>query len=66
MMLKQKHLILFILILLVLTTFSTKGYTGSFFDTLELSLEKNIGQNGYQSIIAQKKLFICRKKKQLV
>ncbi len=55
-MLRQKHLILFILILLVLTTFSSKGYTGSFFDTLELSLEKNIGQNGYQSIIAQKKV----------
>jgi predicted Zn-dependent protease len=36
--------------------FSPRGYTASLFSSLELSLEKNIGQNCYQSIIDQKKV----------
>ena len=33
--------------------FSLPGITASFFDDLEFSLEKQIGRNGYESIIAE-------------
>jgi predicted Zn-dependent protease len=43
---------------LLIFALSLPGTAGSFFTDMELSLEKQIGQNSYESIVAQKKVVI--------
>jgi len=50
---QKKLLLLWGLIFGVALTLSLTGYAG-FFDELELSLEKQIGRNSYESIVAEK------------
>lgn len=52
MMIRRKPLFLLALALFVLVFVSSAGYTG-FLDSLELSLEKDIGRDSYESIIAE-------------
>jgi predicted Zn-dependent protease len=49
---QRKYLLLWGLIFGLALTLSLTGYAG-FFDDLELSLEKQIGRSGYESIIAE-------------
>lgn len=50
---RTKLILLCLFFSLAALAFSLPGITASFFDELELSLEKQIGRNGYESIIAQ-------------
>src|SRR5687767_12146436 len=52
MMIRRRPLFLLVLPLLVLICVSFSGYAG-FFDSLELSLEKDIGGDSYESIMAE-------------
>lgn len=51
-----KLLLLWGLLLFVVLTISLPGNAGSFLEELELSLEKQIGRDSYESIITQKKV----------
>ena len=55
-MVKLKSILCLTMILCCLLFFSVLGTAASFFDALELSLEKSIGEDTYQSIIAEKKV----------
>lgn len=59
MSMKRKSLLFLLLLVLLLPTLlfpGTVSHAGSFFDSLLLGMEKDIGYNSYQSIIAEKKV----------
>ena len=55
-MIKAKPFFFWGLVLLFVMFLSLSGQASSFFTSLELSLEQEIGRNSYENIIAQKKV----------